>query len=297
MSIQARDADPLVAQPRADRLSYATGMLLDAQDFSDEQTYHRGRLARALAFLAGPGTLAGLEVQHVPATATQGEEIRVQPGLAIDRMGRLIELPRPACLRLPRWYDAAAATLVQARYEDLAGFASTRMTEDAPALPARAVVADVFLRFAACRRGVAPSFAHGPFDSLNAVSTSRLRDAYELLLVPRPGLDDEYSGLPLPPGGEAISDPGATAVERRNALQDAILQGWEGSGHAGGSGGLAPLPEQPAGLDPSAVFLARVFIPVDDATPPARTADVPLVDNWARRFLPPVALFAQAAGM
>jgi len=58
MSIQATDADPLVAQPRADRLSYATGMLLDAQDFSDEQTYHRGRLARAIGFVAGAGTLA-----------------------------------------------------------------------------------------------------------------------------------------------------------------------------------------------------------------------------------------------
>ena len=302
MSIQATGADPLVAQPRADRLSYATGMLLDAQDFSDEQTYHRGRLARALGFLAGAGTLAGLEVNYVAGTATQVEEIRVEPGVAVDRLGRLVELPRAACLRLPNWFDALGAsdggdTLREAAYEALDGFVSARFGEAGATLPARAVVADVFVRFAACTRGLTPSFAQGPFDALNAVSVSRLRDAYELQMIARTGLDDHYSGLPLPPGASALGDATADAADRRNALQDAVLHGWEGSGHAGGSGGLAPAPEQPPGLDPSAVFLARVFIPVETATPPARSADAPLVDNWARRFLPPAALFAQWAGL
>jgi hypothetical protein len=302
MSIQATEADPLVAQPRADRLSYATGMLLDAQDFSDEQTYHRSRLARALAFLAGPGTLAGLEVQHVPGTSTQVEEIRVQPGVAVDRLGRLVELPRAACLRLPNWFAATGAadggdTLHQAAYGNLARFVSPRLAGDGTVLPARAVAADVYVRFAACTRGLTPSFAQGPFDALNAVSVSRLRDAWELLLIARIGLDDSYSGLPLPPAAPVLGQPGADPAARRDALQDAVLQGWEGGGHAGGSGGLAPSPEQPPDLDPSAVFLARVFIPVDATNPPARTSDTPLVDNWARRFLPPSALFAQWAGL
>lgn len=305
MSILAPDTDPLLARPNADRLAYATGMLLDAQDFSDEQTYHRGRLARALAFLAGPGTLAGLRVEHVPGSAEQVEEIRVQPGLAVDRLGRLIELPRPACLRLPRWYAALAAVgagsaAAQASYDALAGFVSPRFTEAGTALPARALVADVFLRFVACPRGLTPSFAQGPFDALNAVSTARLRDAYELQLIARPGLDDGYDGLPLPPGGAALGDATATPGARRDALQDAVLLGWSASGHAGGTGedgGLEPAPEHPAELaDHSAVFLARVLLPVDGATPPARTADTPLVDNWGRRFLPPAALFAQFAG-
>jgi len=301
MSIQATDADPLMAQPRADRLSFATGMLLDAQDFSDEQTYHRGRLARALAFVAGAGTLAGMEVQHVPGTATQVEEIRVQPGVVVDRLGRLVELPRAACLRLPNWYDATRAvdggdTLRLSAYADLDRFVSARMGAGGVVLPARAVVADVFVRFAACPRGLSPSFAQGPFDALNAVSTSRLRDAYELLLIARTGLDDGYTGLPLPPAAAAAGDAEAPVADRRDALQDAVLHGWEGSGHAG-DGGIAPAPEQPRDLDPSAVFLARVFLPVDGATPPARTADAPLVDNWARHFLPPAALFAQWAGL
>lgn len=303
MSTPVTPADPLLAEPRADRLAYATGMLLDAQDFSDEQTYHRGRLARALAFLAGAGTLAGLEVQHVPGSTTQVEEIRVQPGLAVDRLGRLVELPRAACLRLPRWFDAirdtdGGDTLRRAAYDSgLAGFVSARMADSGATLPARAVVADVFVRFIACTRGLTPSFAQGPFDALNAVSISRLRDAYELLMVPRAGLDTSYSGLPLPPAAAAAGDADAPPADRRDALQDAVLHGWEGSGHAGGSGGLAHAPEQPPEIDPSAVFLARVLLPVTAANPPARTADAPLVDNWARRFLPPAALFAQWAGL
>ena len=304
MSTLAPDADPLLARPNADRLAYATGMLLDAQDFSDEQTYHRGRLARALAFLAGPGTLAGLRVEHVPASADQVEEIRVQPGLAVDRLGRLIELPREACLRLPRWFEAlagvagsGASALAQASYDDLGGFVSQRFTDSGTALPARALVADVFLRFVACPRGLTPSFAQGPFDALNAVSIARLRDAYELQLIARPGLDTGYDGLPLPPGTAPLGDAAATREARRDALQDAVLLGWSASGHAGGDGGLEPAPEHPAELvDRSAVFLARVLLPVDGATPPARTADTPLVDNWGRRFLPPAALFAQWAG-
>src|SRR5258706_462277 len=114
MSTVARtpEADPLYAQPLSERPLYATGMLLDAQDFADAQTYHRVQLARAMAYLAGGGTLAGLRVTHQVATSgpnARPEEIRVEPGLAVDRLGRLIELPRPACLRLPRWYDAQNA--------------------------------------------------------------------------------------------------------------------------------------------------------------------------------------------
>src|SRR6267378_6841966 len=219
MSTVARmpEADPLYVQPLSERPVYATGMLLDAQDFADEQTYHRAQLARAMAFLASGGTLAGLSVTHQAATTDAHalpEEIRVAPGLAVDRLGRLIELPRPACLRLPRWYDAKNAidggdTLRRSAYADLGRFLSERAIAEAAAVPDRAVVADVFLRFVACPRGLTPSFAAGPFDALNAVSTSRVRDAYELLLIPREGLDNRYNGLPAAPGAVAVGDPNA----------------------------------------------------------------------------------------
>jgi hypothetical protein len=293
---RAPDADPLYARPAAERPSYATGMLLDAQDFTDEQTYHRGRLARALAALTGGGTLAGLRVSHRPATAAPNahpEEIRVEPGLAIDRLGRLVEVPRPACLRLQNWFDAEATAdggdrLRQGAYTNLDRFLSARAIAEAgaqnrPPIPGRGVVADVFLRFIACARGLTPSFATGPFQALDAVATSRVRDAYDLHLIVRPGLDDGFDGLPAP--GVDLAGI-ADLAERRARLQDAILDSYPASGRAGSPGELDPLPEHPEGVDRTAVFLARVAIPVGVANPPARAGTAVLVDGWRRGFIP-----------
>ena len=301
MTILATSADPLFAQPRAERPAYATGMLLDAQDFSDEQTYHRGRLALALSLLAGGGTLAGLAVEHQPQSPTQAEEVRVRPGVAVDRLGRLVELPRPACRGLADWFaDVAAAdggdTLRTSAYDNLQRFVSARFLAANPALPARAVVADVYLRFAQCAVGLTPSFAAGPFDALNAVSTSRIRDAYELMMVPRTGLSDTQAGLPLPPAGPLLGT--GSAAERSAAAQDAVLGGYVASGHVGGTAqGLPPGPEHPPLLDTSAVFIARVLLPVGAANPPQRTVGPPLVDNFSRRFLPSMPLLWQSAGL
>ena len=141
----------------------------------------------------------------------------------------------------------------------------------------------MFVRFVACARGLTPSFATGPFDALNAVATSRVRDAYELHLVSREGLDDGFDGLPSPgPDLAGVADPAA----RRAQLQDAILDSYPASGRAGSPGDLDPLPEHPQGLDPTAVFLARVVVPVGAADPPARAGAAPVVDSWARRFVP-----------
>ena len=304
---RAPEADPLYARPAAERPSYSTGMLLDAQDFADEQTYHRGRLARALASLTAGGTLAGLRVSHRPATAAPNahpEEIRVEPGLAIDRLGRLIEVPRPACLRLQNWFDAEAAAdggdrLRQVVYTNLNRFLSARAiaeagTQNRPPIPARGVVADGYLRFIACPRGLTPSFATGPFESLDAVATSRVRDAYDVHLIVRQGLDDAFNGLPAP--GVDLAGI-ADLAERRARLQDAILDSYPASGRAGSPGELDPLPEHPAGVDRTAVFRARVVIPVGPANPPARAGTAVLVDGWRRRFIPSSLLMARWVGI
>src|SRR5215471_6750777 len=91
-------SDPLDAMPPPERVNYATGVMLDAEDFRDEQTYHRGRLATTLRHLVGFGTLAGLRV--IPPAANDAElELGVSPGVAIDRLGRLMELRAPQCIR------------------------------------------------------------------------------------------------------------------------------------------------------------------------------------------------------
>ena len=166
-------ADPLTRQPLGERPVYATGMLLDAQDFLDEQTYHRSQLARALGAVAGSGTLAGLRVEHRPAVETGPdagpEEIQVNAGLAVDRLGRLIELPRaglpaPAALvgRRGRAQQPAAGRTTHRR-------AASRLIPGVPrpgvcqvCVPARAVVANVFLRFVACPRGLHTGFSQRP---------------------------------------------------------------------------------------------------------------------------------------
>src|SRR5947207_14982771 len=95
--------DPLEAMPPPERVNYATGVLLAAEDFRDEQTYHRARLARLLSALVGFGTLAGLRV--TPPAANDAElELQVAPGLAIDRFGRLVEITEPYCIRIARWF-------------------------------------------------------------------------------------------------------------------------------------------------------------------------------------------------
>ena len=93
--------DPLEGSPPPERVNYATGVLLDAQDFRDEQSYHRGRLAQALRHLVGFGTVAGLRVT-APGIGDAERELTVAPGLAIDRHGRMIEVGEPQCIRLAR---------------------------------------------------------------------------------------------------------------------------------------------------------------------------------------------------
>lgn len=299
MSAIARrpEADPLYTRPAPERASYATGMLLDAQDFADEQTYHRGRLARALALLGGGGTIGGLEVKHRPAQGRQPEEIEVSPGAAIDALGRLIELQRPACLRLAAWFDGekkrdGGDTLQLATLGGLNRFVSARV-DKAGGLPVTAVVADVYVRFIACERGLAPSFASGPFDALDAVAASRVRDAYQLTLVPRTdGLDEQLTGLPSQgPDLAGIEDMDA----RRAALQDAMLAAYP---KMSGDGTLDPPPGHAPGTDPTAVFLARVLIPVAAASKPiTRTSDAPIVDNYTRRLIPTAELLARFVGV
>jgi hypothetical protein len=261
--------DPLIARPAPERVNYATGVLLDAQDFRDEQTYHRGRLARALSALHGHGTVAGLRV--MPPEADDAElELHVAPGLAIDRHGRLMELREPWCIRLARWFAAASTPdLVAALHR-------------APrVVPPAAVVVDVFLSASNCARAKTPAFASGPFAALDAVVPARLAETPVLELVPRA----EGGPDPIPAPRNFWPAPGATDEDRLAA----VLGSWEAPN---ADGALDPLQEHVAGREPSAVLLARIAVPVtlaEDA--PAGTRPVldmtqrVSVDNALRPFI------------
>lgn len=288
-----------------DRLHYATGVLLDAQDFEAEQLYHRGRLARALAYTHGSGTVAGLGVAWAPNRTDDADQeipgtdrVIVEPGMAIDRLGRIIELPRAACLRLQRWFDAQSDTVLAQSFRagvsmvgDLMQQAVTAeggiewtVTAGTAATIVDGVVVDIFVRFVACERGKTPAFATGPFDALDAVQPSRLRDGYELSLVPRRVTNPD---LPVPLPRHAPS-PANTRAEREAHAQDTILSAWR-EHRDWTNEGLIRDPEQPATEDPTILFLARLVLPASvpaGEMRPVRTASAPvIVNNHLRRFV------------
>jgi hypothetical protein len=272
----AKCDDPLRRPTPPDRLAYTTGALLDADDFKDEQTYHRARLARALASFYGSGTLSGLKVKVVSgAAAPDGEEsLRVEPGLALDRLGRIIEVPRAACIRLKRWYDAINPTKQPIVTHGTA--------------PNIYTVADLFIRFVECERGMTPAFRAGPFDALDAVGPSRLRDSYDLRLF----LRNEDLGDKLPknvwPDLHGIVDP----ADRKTKLAGGILDGLEKGRTWDEDGKLIPVREHVAGQDATFLFLARITIPLTPAAAGAKptwkggltTLDI---NNDSRPFVTP----------
>jgi hypothetical protein len=268
-----RTADPLVSSVNADRLHYSTGELLGADDFRDEHTYHRRQLARALLHLHGSGVMAGLRVlnRHRPGqNGTPDEvELEVEPGLALDHAGRLIEVPREACLRLRRWFGFIAARTPSSTELD-AGDLRLAWRADGTVAAGGVVVADVFLSFYQCPRGYTPAFASGPFDALDASQPSRVRDGYELSLVLRTEADDD---LPV------SSDPwaaiaGATPADRLASAQQAAFDLWQRS--------VQPAPENAAGVDPTAVLLARLRIPAQQ-NPEVAEAPIP---DWSAAVWP-----------
>jgi hypothetical protein len=280
--------DTLDLENPPDRVFYELGVMLDKEDFRGEQTYHRGRLARALAFLEGPGTVAGLRVDVTPDPATpappspDAEEVRVHPGLAIDEVGRLIEVPSLRCTRVARWYAAQAA--------DQDGAARLRAAFHPVSVGAAAghVIVDLFLRFAACERGKTPAFATGPFDALDAVQPSRIRDGFELQLVPR-----IEGSPPLPPPRWPVF-AGTTAAERRQALHSAILDAWDAFRPKNRREEDVPDdPVVPTWFDPYGarhwILLARLSIPATDQgvdLPAQRDASQKIVvDSTIRPFV------------
>jgi len=262
-----RTLDPLVTIGASDRLHYATGELLGADDFRDEQTYHRRQLARALLHLHGSGVVAGLRVTHRHRPGQNGApdevSLEVAPGLAVDHAGRVVEVPRKACLRLRRWFTFLAGQDPQGDLPDVGDLRAAWRATDAG--PAGVVVADVFLAFHECPRGYTPAFASGPFDALDASQPSRVRDAYELSLVLRPEADGDLPGAADP--WAAVS--GGSPAERR-ASAIALADGmWRQAAE--------PAAENPASVDPTAVLLARLRIPAVQGT----DAGAPPSPDWS----------------
>lgn len=246
------NADLLQVPPR---VSYHEGMLLDSSDFKVEQQHHRRRLAGVLARLHGCGTVAGLKVEKISkgdplpgGKVADEDKIIVQPGVAIDRAGRPLEVPTACCLRLNRWFEAVAG-------------AGPAVLQPLVTGSERRLVADVFLRYLEVPNGLRPSFPEAGMDATDAIVSSRLTDGFELLLAPR----SAESGAPPVPKRPYQPAP-ATRQELLAALYNAY-QPVSGPGEYP----VAPLNDTPAGApikklsERTAVFLARVLIRLEDA--------------------------------
>jgi hypothetical protein len=276
----ASNGDPLSTPVDPLRVFYATGRMLGVEDFQAEQTYHRGRLARVLGAALGTGTVTGLKVTLSTPANAKDVELQVTAGIAIDRAGRVIEVPYMVCLALDQFLTNRAQTAKQ----DLIN-----------AFKAGAIVADVFLSFVACGRGKAPSFAtQDDYDATDAFVANRILDSFAVLLVPRVEAtprfpQDAWAGVgPLRAPGSNAADPTAAALKQH--ILDADLAGT-----------VVPVeyPSDPS-FDRTSVFLARVGIKATQAAAGAVPVwDLSAIDvnNLSRLFLYPGALVARWAGL
>jgi len=273
-------------QPPA-RVYYSTGRMLGVEDFQADQDYHRGRLARALLQLAGTGTVSGLLVQSDGNADPTKLEIQVTAGLAIDRAGRIIEVPRTVCIILQNWLTQYV-TAWQAQQAGNAPGATSIADPNTAIHDGAHLTIDVFASFAACTQGVTPCFAsQDDYDATDAFSPNRLLDSFAMQLVLR---TDATPKTPLDPWLTLGANQPTPA-----SLQQSIL-----SGALGPTGTPA---EYPPNFDPTAVFLARILVP---ATPGA-AGNPPTwnltglgsaaINNTARLFVIPPSILARFNGL
>jgi hypothetical protein len=79
------------------RPRFFAGRLLTTDTFVEEQEYHLGKHRQHLQTLHGSGVVHGLQVE----TGAGGETITVQPGLAIDGLGRELHVDEEVTVTVP----------------------------------------------------------------------------------------------------------------------------------------------------------------------------------------------------
>jgi hypothetical protein len=222
----------------------------------------------------------------VPAWTCVGPqqlEVAVTAGLAIDRVGRMIEVPQTVCIYLQPWMASQSASDLNL------------------ALHGGNIVADVFATFVPCTQGVTPCFAtQDDYDATDAFAANRLLDSFAMQLVLR---TDQNPLLPQDPWlGAGPTPTGGVTSTVVQALQQNILSANAGAAAGAPFTTTGPIPaEYPPGFDASSVFLARLSIP---ATAPATQGQAPAfnlntitINNLARLFIYAPSLVARTLGL
>jgi hypothetical protein len=269
------------------RVYYATGRMLGVEDFQAEQDYHRGRLARTLLQLYGTGTVSGLLVQTDGNADVTKLEIQVTPGMAIDRVGRIIEVPRTVCIVLQNWLTQYVSAW-QSQQSGNAPGAPSIADPNTAIHDGKNLTVDVFATFVPCTRGVTPCFAsQDDYDATDAFSPNRLLDSFAMQLVLR---TDANPKTPLDPWAGLGAQQPTPAALRQSML-------------AGALGPAGTLAEYPPNFDQTAVFLARILVPATAGTagnPPTwNLAGLAAanIDNTSRLFVIPVSVLSRWNGL
>ena len=109
---QTQSANGSAGTSGLERNRFFQGRLLAAADFETEQTYTREKIRRLQRACLSPGVVGGLGVE---LTGTAAEPaVMVEPGMALDAAGELIEVPTPITSMLPS--PAAGQRFVILRY-------------------------------------------------------------------------------------------------------------------------------------------------------------------------------------
>ena len=210
-------------------------------------------------------------------------EIAVTSGLAIDRVGRMIEAPVTVCILLQLW------------------LASQTVSDLTAAVHSGNLLVDVFATFAACTRGVTPCFAtQDDYDATDAFAANRLLDSFAMQLILRIDSAPMLPKDPWLPSGAAPT--GSVTADIAKALKQSLLLATTGASADSPFTSDGPTPaEIPPGLDPSSVFLARISIPATAAAspgnPPTFNLSAITIDNLSRLFLYPGSLVARSIGL
>jgi hypothetical protein len=285
--------DDLTLKPplAPNRVFYSTGRMLGVEDFQADQDYHRSRLARALVQLYGSGTVSGLLVQTDGNPDVKQLELQVTCGMAIDRIGRIIEVPRTVCIVLNDWLTQQVTAWRSQQANPVPGQPSIADPNTAIQDGAN-LMCDVFASFAPCTRGLTPCFAsQDDYDATDAFAANRLLDSFAMQLVLRTDADprtpaDPWRALTRPAAGSTLTAANAVTV------QTLLMQAMSGPATQG--------VEYPPGFDASAVFLARILIAAKQGTlgqGPIWDLTKISIDNSPRMFLYPAALLARLMGL
>lgn len=96
-------------------VNYNLGMVLGVDDYSQEFSYHAGRLEYALREVVSYGTSTGLSVRidSVTEGTTVIPQVVVGPGTAINPRGKLIHVDSIQCARLNAWLAANRLKVIE----------------------------------------------------------------------------------------------------------------------------------------------------------------------------------------